>query len=420
MKKISNAASTPSYTEGVICQLCSAKKLVCILDLGHQPMTQEYLTSAQLNLPEKTYPLHLCCCDACGLVQLDYVASPETVFPDAYPYRTGLTNMLIRNFQALAETLSKKGYVKKGGLIVDIGSNDGTLLKNFVSKGMRVVGIEPTDAAKDAVTAGITTLQEYITPAVAKKLVSKHGQADIVTATNAFAHIPDVPALMQCIDTILKDDGVFVSESQYLRDILEGLEFDTIYHEHLRFYSLTSLAKLFSTYGWTVVDAERISAAGGSIRAYAMKGKHPSNKNVRAILAEEKKEKINERATLLSFAQKAREAKRELLSLLLSLQKQGKRIVAVSSPARSNTLLNFCRIDSDTIDYAGEKRGSPKIGLFTPGAHIAVVDEAQIFADQPDYCLILSWHIGKELSDIIKKRGFTGKCIVPLPTPRII
>lgn len=401
------------------CQICPAKKLESVLDLGHQPIVQNYLNWQQLHEPEMTYPLHLVRCGACGLLQLNYIVDPRAVFPTNYPYRTGLTNMLIRNFRELADSLEKKYRLKAKDLIVDIGSNDGTLLQGFKAKGVRVLGIEPTDAAKDANRNGIPTFQTYLDKDAVRKTLKKYGSARIVTATNVFAHINNVPELMRNIKNLLADNGVFVSESQYLLDIFEKLEFDTIYHEHLRFYALRPLVKLFRTHGMSLVDAERISAAGGSIRVFALKGRRPMSARAKKLMAAEADAGLYQHKTLEAWAKRLREAKHNLVALLITCKKSG-RVVGIGSPARSNTLLGFTHIDGTFLDYAVEKAGSPKIGLYTPGTHIPVVDEDHLYKDQPEYALILSWHIGEELMKIFRKNGYRGKFIMPLPIPKII
>jgi 2-polyprenyl-3-methyl-5-hydroxy-6-metoxy-1,4-benzoquinol methylase len=401
------------------CQICQNKNLKPILSLGHQPVVQEYLNKERLHQPETTYPLNLVYCDKCGLTQIDYVVSPEIVFPPNYPYRTGLTNMLIRNFRALADMLEKQGYTTPKSLIVDIGSNDGTLLQGFKDKGMKVVGVEPTGAADAARKNGIPTIKNFFNKETVATILKKYGQAKIITATNVFAHINDTISLANNVKNLLAQDGVFVSESQYLMDIFEKLEFDTIYHEHLRFYSLKPLVKLFSLSGMSMIDAERISAAGGSIRVYAKKGKHSMSDRAKKLIAVEEKAGLYDEKELGVFASHAIAAKHELLALLLKCKKDGARIVGLTSSARSNTLLNFTKISNDILDYTCEKSGSPKIGLFTPGMHIPVVDEEQLLKDQPEYILILSWHIGQELIKKTKEMGYKGKFIVPLPKPKI-
>lgn len=402
------------------CQICGNKDLKPILDLGHQPIVQNYLSEKTMHEPEVTYPLRLVRCEECELLQIDYVVDPKLVFPPQYPYRTGLTNMLIRNFEELAEEMRNESMYAQNDLVVDIGSNDGTLLSSFQRRGARVIGIEPTRAAVVANKNKIKTYEEFFGMESAKKIVAKHGKAKVVTATNVFAHIDDTPKLIRAVKAMMDKNSVFVSESQYLADIVEKLEFDTVYHEHLRFYALKPLIRLAKDAGMSVVDAYRINAAGGSIRVFMKVGNHQPSEHIAEILREEEKLGLYNTKALLTFAERVITAKNDLLALLLEVKKTGATIAGVSSAARSNTLLGFSKINTHLISYAGEKKGSPKVGLFTPGMHIPVVDEERIFTEQPEYAVILSWHIGAELMKIYRKLGYKGKFIIPLPIPKII
>ena len=401
------------------CQICSSENLEMVLRYGNQPIVQAYLTQKQLLQPEITYPLNLIYCKACGLLQLDYIPDPEIVFPKNYPYRTGLTNMLIRNFRELANSVIPNYNLKPKDLAIDIGSNDGTLLKGFQEKGMRVLGVEPTDAAKDANKNGIPTIQAFFDKKVVKSIIKKYGKAKLITATNVFAHINNAPELAKNIHALLDKDGVFISESQYFLDTFEKTELDCVYHEHIRFYTLKPLIKLLAAAGFTAVDAQRISAAGGSIRVFAKKGKHPQSKNIKELISKEERAGLYDIKKLKDFSKKAVNAKRALVNLVLECAKKGK-VVGLGSPARANTLLGFTHIDKDMLEYLGEKSGSPKIGMLTPGTHIPVADEKRIFEEQPEYVLVLSWHIGEELMKIMRSRGYKGKFIMPLPEPKII
>ncbi|MEK7655913.1 MAG: class I SAM-dependent methyltransferase [Patescibacteria group bacterium] len=401
------------------CQICSSAPLQTILALGHHPLPSSYLTEEQMHQGEVSYPLNFVRCDACGLLQLDHIVDPKLVFPPEYPYQTGLTNMLVRNFQSLAETVIPMFGLNEKSLVIDIGSNDGTLLKAFMERGTRVLGIEPTNVSKLANERGIETIKEYISVDVARKIVESHGKADVVTAANVFAHINNLTEVIESIKELLTDDGVFISESQYLLDILEKLEFDTIYHEHLRFYSLKPLQRLFELTGMSIVDAEHIPAAGGSIRVYAKKGQHASSTRVAELIAAEEAAGINDTSALKRFAERAIKTKRDLLALLLECKTKG-RIASVGAPVRANTLLNFAHVDASLLDYCGEKGGSPKIGMFTPGMHIPVVDEKEFFENQPEFAFVNSWHIGDELIKKLKDLGYKGRFIVPLPEPRLV
>ena len=401
------------------CQICADKGLAPILSLGHQPPCHAHLTASKLKEPEATFPLGISFCPSCNLVQLNYTVDPKVVFYPEYPYFTGLTNMLIRNFRSLADTAINLYQLTNQDLVVDIGSNDGTLLKGFQEKGVRVLGVEPTNVAKVAQDNGVPTLNEFFTKDTVERIVSQHGKAKVVTAANVFAHIPAPIELAKNIKSLLTADGVFISESQYFLDTIQKLQFDCIYHEHLRYYSLKSLVKLFSFACMSVVDAEHIESAGGSIRVCAKAGKHSPSSRVHDLLREEEHASLYDIKHLRKFAQCVISAKHDLLALLLHCKKKG-RIAGIGAPGRSNTLLGFAHIDNQLLDYLCERKGSPKIGLFTPGSHIPVVDEDILFREQPEFCLILAWHIGPELMKKLREKGYKGKFIMPLPKPHIV
>lgn len=402
------------------CQICGQEDLELVISLGHQPPVHAHLTPEQLHEPETAYPLNLCRCNSCGLLQLDYIADPKIIFRKDYPYLTGMTNMLIENFRSLATAVMEKYNLTEKDLVIDIGSNDGTLLKHFVPYGVRVLGVEPTNAAFVAEKNGILTINDFFNEEVAKRILKEHGKAKVVTAANVFAHINNLIPMLKGISTMLSDDGVFISESQYLFDVIRKLEFDTIYHEHLRYYSLKPLITLFSKADFSVVDAERITVAGGSIRVFAMKGVKPPSDRLKLLIEEEEKSGLYDKKTFEEFGHHIITSSHKLLELLLQCKKDGSKIVGVGAPARSNTLLNFSHIDNNILNYICEKRGSPKIGLYTPGTHIPIVDEERLFREQPEYALILSWHIQDELVKILREKGFRGKIIFPLPEPKII
>ncbi len=402
------------------CQICSHGILTALIDLGHHAPVHAHLTAAKLYEPETMYPLTLCHCGNCGLLQLNYIVDPRIIFHPDYPYLSGMTNMLIRDFRQLRDTLIERYELNSADLVVDIGSNDGSLLAGFQEKELRVLGVEPTNIARIANGNGIPTLQEFFTQQTADSIIIKHGKAKVVTATNIFAHVNNAFDLVQSISSILADDGIFVSESQYLLDMIEKTALDTIYHEHLRYYLLKPLQKLLALGGMTLVDAERLEAAGGSIRIYAQKGKPIPSERVEKLIAAEIAAGAYDTATFVALSEKIKQAKQSLLEILIQCKKNNARIVGIGAPGRSNTLLGFTHIDKTFLDYAVEKTGSPKIGLFTPGTHIPIVDEAILFTDQPDYGLLLSWHIGEELMKKLRSLGFKGKFIVPLPVPHIV
>lgn len=402
------------------CQVCGSTPLSTVLSLGHQAPVHAHLTKKKLHQAETSYPLNLCRCNKCGLMQLDYIVDPKIIFYPEYPYFSGMTNMLINDFRSLRDTLIEKYHIEPGDLVVDIGSNDGTLLKGFKEKGQQILGVEPTNVGKVAIADGIPTIQEFFNQATVEKIVSQYGRAKAVTATNMFAHVDKAIELAAGIADILADDGIFVSESQYLADMIKKTALDTIYHEHLRYYSLKPLQILIESANMSVVDAEHIEAAGGSIRVYAKKGSHPLSERAQQMLDEEEKMGILDGRAFENFEKKINKAKQNLLTLILDCKKSGSRMVGIGAPGRSNTLLGFMHIDNTLLDYAVEKKGSPKIGLFTPGTHIPIVDEDKLFTDQPEYGLLLSWHIADELTKKLRARGYHGKFIVPLPEAKIL
>lgn len=402
------------------CQTCGFTKLEPVLRFGHMPRVHGHLTKEGLNEPEIKYPLNVVRCPKCYLVQLDYAVDPKIVFPPDYPYHTSTTNMLIRNFRALAKKEVEARKLTKKDLVIDIGSNDGTLLEGFKELGTKVLGVEPTDNAKIANKNGVKTLQKFFTSKLAKEIVKKHGHASVVTAANVFAHINNLYDLLEGVKTLIGKKGVFISESQYLRPVVETGAFDTFYDEHLRYYTLKPLMTLFQNAGMSLVDAEQIEAAGGSIRVYAKVGKHPLSTAAKKLIKEEEELGLYKKDTLNLFAERAIAAKQNLLRMLIDAKRSGAVIGSIGAPGRSNTLLNFARVDHHLLDYLCEWKHSPKIGMYAPGSHIQIVDESRLIEEQPEYALVLSWHIGPELMRKIRGMGYKGKFIMPLPDPRIV
>jgi 2-polyprenyl-3-methyl-5-hydroxy-6-metoxy-1,4-benzoquinol methylase len=405
----------------VHCQICGGKKLEDIINLDHQPPCDVLPNAKEIQEERIHYPISVVRCVSCGLVQLDYIAPPQVVFHRKYPYRTGITQMLVENFKMLADETIKTLTLKPGSLIVDIGSNDGTALQPFKAKGMRVVGIEPTDVAKIALKNKIPTIQKFFTEAVAKDVVKKHGQASLVIATNVFAHINDLSSFVRGVNALLPQGGVFISESQYLLDTVQKNQYDTMYHEHLRFYSLKPLELLFSKFGFTLTDARRIASAGGSIQAWATKGNNlPQSSRLKKLIRAEEKFGLYKSKTYKDFRHRVELSRLKLVKLLCELKLAGKTIAGVGSPGRSSPILNYCHLDPLMVPYLAEQSTSLKLGLYSPGTHIPVVDEKRLFKEQPDYALLFAWHIADTLVPKLRKSGLKSKFIVPLPTLKII
>jgi SAM-dependent methyltransferase len=366
------------------------------------------------------FPTTLLRCQNCELVQLGLAVDPVIIFPPEYPYTSGTTKLLRDNFADLQREGAAMFELSEKDLVIDIGSNDGTLLSNFKNGGQRVLGIEPTDVGDIANQRGIPTIKRYFGPDTARQVRRENGPASVVTAANCFAHMEDVHAIVDGIVELLKPDGVFISESHYLIPLLDTLQYDTIYHEHLRYYSLSSLKYLLEMHDLEVFHARPIPSHGGSIRVYAARrGAHPIEASVRHILAEEPRGHAMTKR-LAAFRNDVILSKLKLLSMLSGLKEKGARIAGISAPSRASTLVNYVGLDEGLIDYVCEITGSLKIGKYMPGTRIPVVDEARLFEEQPDCALILSWHIADELARKLKARGFRGKLITPLPEPRAL
>lgn len=403
------------------CQICGSDRLELIIDLGHQAPCDSLLRAPQLNQTEKTHPLRFLRCPECSLAQIDYVVAPDELFYPDYPYRSGITPSLVKHLRSTSAKIIDLYGLKPGSLAIDIGSNDGTLLSGFKDLGMRVLGIEPTKIADIANGAGIETVQSFFSEALAREIVAKHGHASAVTAANMFAHVAPLGDLIRGVEHLLQDGGVFVTESHYLLDLIETVQYDSIYHEHLKFYSLRSLIQLFSYYNFTLTRVERIPNYGGSIRAYAVKGKNlPVEQSVVDLLAEEERFGLYDSAVFHRFAEQTRQAKLDLLSLALNAKSKGQTIVGIGCPGRSSTLLNYSRIDADLMPYIAEQSTSLKLGMFLPGAHIPVVDEEIMFREPPDYAVVLSWHYWEPIVAKLRQKGLKSKIVLPLPNLRIL
>jgi len=403
------------------CQICNSSKLNLILDLGHQPLCDSLLAKEMLNQPETTYPLRMFWCEECSLAQLDYCVDGSVVFHPDYPYRTGVTKELVEYLNGMSSSLISKYNLKHDDLVVDLGSNDGTLLMGFKEHGIKVLGVEPTNIAKLANQNGIETVQEFFTMDIANEIKNKYSEASIVVATNMFAHMASIGEVVSGIETILKDDGVFVFENHYLLDVIQGGQFDTIYHEHLRTYSLKSLIKLFSYYDFTITDVERGSRYGGNIRVHVTKGKNRSvSENVTALLNLEENSDLYKLETYRKFAERVKKAKKDFMNFLLKIKDDGKTIVANSCPGRSVTLLNYYGVDADLIPYIAEQPTSLKLGMFLPGKLIPVVNNEILIKEQPDYVILLAWHYAEPIMEQLKARGLKSNFIIPLPDLKIV
>lgn len=419
MVKVKLSIKTGSSIVVNSCQSCGNKKLEPILFIGYLPPVNEYIKSGTTPEEQVSYPAQLLFCKVCKLVQLGLIVDPEILFPKNYPYTSSTTKVLRDNFKQLSEECDELIGLKKEDLVIDIGSNDGNLLDNF-KKNHRVLGITPEDIGKLAIKKGIPTILDYFSKEVAEKVIKQYGKAKIITATNVFAHIENVNDVIKNIKKILDKNGVFISESHYLLSLIKTIQYDTIYHEHLRYYSLHSLKYLLEMHGLEVFYAREIPPHGGSIRVYAArKGEYKVNKNVNKILSLEKGQ-VTEINNFNKFKNNVLSSKLKLYNLLYKIKKENGTIYGIGAPARGCTLIKYVGIGDDIMPCVLEAKGSQKIGKYVPGTLIPVYDESRLLKDQPDYVLFLSWHIAKDIIPKLKEQGYKGKFIIPLPSPKIV
>jgi C-methyltransferase C-terminal domain/Putative zinc binding domain/Methyltransferase domain len=402
------------------CQVCGSAELESILFLGYLPPVNQMRPVGERPHEQPAYPAELLHCSNCHLVQLGLIVDPAILFPHEYPYTSGTTRSLRDNFAELQREATELLGLRGSELIVDIGSNDGTLLENFRAAGHPVCGVEPTLMADLANDRGIRTITGFFGPAAAARVVQECGRAHLVTATNVFAHIEGIHEIVESVLAVMRDDGVFVTESHYLVSLIETLQYDTIYHEHLRHYSLESLGYLLGMHGMEVFHAKRIPTHGGSIRVYAARqGARTVLPSVPQLLGEERAAGLLA-GRLQSFRRRVARSKLQLHSLIERVHADGARIYGVGAPSRASTLINYVALDREILHCVVEVAGSHKIGKYMPGTLVPVVDEARLFEDQPELALLLSWHIADELMPKLTARGFKGRYLVPLPEPRIV
>lgn len=403
------------------CQVCNSNKLNTILDLGHQPLCDSLLTEKMLNEPEKTYPLRMIWCQNCSGVQIDYCVSGEEVYHPDYPYRSGITKELAVYQESIASFLVQKYNLTSKDLVVDVGSNDGTLLKGFQKMDIKILGVEPTNIAKIANQNGVKTIQAFFDIKKAREIKKEYGSASLIITTNTFAHMQTLGEFIMGAYNLLKEGGVFVNETHYLLDVIAGGQFDTIYHEHLRTYSLKSLITLFNQYDFTVTDVERGDRYGGNIRVYATKGENkPVSPEVKKLLKLEEEFGLGKFQTYTKFAMRVKKARLEFMDFLIKAKRAGKQIVGNSSPARASTLLNYYGVDTELIPYLAEQPTSLKLNMFLPGKHIPIVNNQRLIDEQPDYVVILAWHYAKPITEQLKARGLKSDFVIPLPDFKIV
>ena len=399
------------------CQISNSNKLSSLIFLGYLPPVNTLRKIGSTPEEEISFPAELLYCSKSKLAQLGCIVDKEILFPYSYPYTSSTTKILRENFIDLYNDTKKIVNLKKNDLVIDIGSNDGNLLSNFKTN-HKVLGVTPEKIGKIAIKKGIPTIIDYFNKKISSKIVKKYGKAKVITATNVFAHIDNINNIVKSILKTLKTDGVFISESHYLLPLIQTVQYDTIYHEHLRYYSLESLNFLLKKHNLEIIDTKEIPTHGGSIRVYAArKGIYKISKNVKNQFKKEKRY-LNKKS-FTKFRKNVVTSKVNLFNIIKRIKDKNKTIFGVGAPSRASTLINYLGLDQDIIDCVLEINGSYKIGNYIPGTKIPILNENILSKKKPHYLILFSWHIKNELKRNLKRKGFKGKFIIPLPTPKI-
>jgi SAM-dependent methyltransferase len=391
-----------------------------VLSLGKMPLANALLTAEQLTEPEPRYPLDLAFCSSCALVQITEVVPPEELFGE-YAYFSSYSSTMLSHAEAIVRRVVAKRGLGPGSLAMEIASNDGYLLQYYVAAGVPVLGVEPArNIAPAAEARGVTTVCEFFGATLAEELRAEGWRADVMHANNVLAHVPDLNGVLGGMARMLAPGGVAVVETPYVRDLVERLEFDTIYHEHLSYYSLTSLERAFRRNGLSVVGVERLPIHGGSLRVFAEAGARPLAGVVASLLAEEQDLGMDQLAYFHGFAGRVEDLRRRLRDLLADLKSQGHRLAAYGAAAKGAVLLNACGIGAETLDFVAD-RSEYKQGRFMPGVHLPVVAPERLLHDRPDEVLLLTWNFADEiLEQQSAYRAEGGRFVIPLPEPRIV
>lgn len=403
------------------CRGCRRRQLQSVLSLGKTPLANRLLTADALHVPEPTYPLELVFCSHCSLVQITETVPPAELFRE-YFYFSSFSDTMVRHAETLVERVIREYGVQSQHFIVEIASNDGYLLQHYRKRGIPVLGIEPAQNVAEVarLERGVETISDFFSLDLAKQLVSAGRMANVVHSHNVLAHVADLPGFVAGVAELLQPNGIWINESPYLFDLLDNVEFDTIYHEHLCYFSLAALKRVLQTQGLYIQRVERLAIHGGTLRTWVTKQDVQPHDSVAELVEYEQARGVDDLQTYQSFADRVENLKAKLNGLLRDLKAQGKRLAAYGASAKGSTLLNYCGIGSDLLDFVAD-RSTAKRGRFTPGTHLPIISPDYLLLEQPDYVLLLTWNFAEEiLKQQSEYRRLGGRFIFPIPEPQII
>ena len=403
------------------CRFCGAP-LHPFVDLGMSPPCESFLPADRIDEVERFYPLAVEVCAECFLVQLKEYVKPEEIFPE-YAYFSAFSDAWLEHARQYVEMISSRLELGSGSFVVELASNDGYLLQYFVKKGIPCLGIDPAaNVAKAARERGVETLVNFFGQELGARLAAEGKKADLVLGNNVLAQVPDLNSFVAGIKHLLKPHGVCTIEFPHLLKLMQENQFDTIYHEHFSYFSLLTAEKIFAAHGMRIFDVEELWTHGGSLRIYAANAddaSHPTRPSVGALVSRERDEGLHRLDAYASFAEQVKETKRKLLAFLIDAKRQGKRVAAYGAPGKGNTLLNYCGIRTDFVDFAVD-RNPYKHGRYTPGTHIPIFAPEKIAQEKPDFVLILPWNLKDEIvKQLAYIRDWGGRFVVPIPETKV-